>query len=53
MLENSTATVLVKFNAKNNSNNNMSCAMLCQMEKMTTEKNIANLICSKQRQLKR
>lgn len=38
MSEYSTAAVLVQFNAKNNSNNNMSRRMLCQMEKMTTEK---------------
>lgn len=39
MSEYSTLAVLVKFNAKIPPNsNNLSCAMLCQMEKMTTEK---------------
>lgn len=41
MSEYSTPAVLVKFNAKIPPNsNNLSCAMLCQMEKMTTEKKI-------------
>lgn len=36
---NAIIAVLVKFNAKIPPNsNNLSCAMLCQMEKMTTEK---------------
>lgn len=41
MLEYRALAVLVELMQKNNSNNNMSRAMLCQMEKMTTEKKLS------------